>query len=142
MSEKNKKADTKRVTLEVPVEKRAAGVKLPLGNPTILAKDFNSEKLPENLARIFEKINAKGKEGCKLSVLCPKTSEGKYTRWLLRTLINMGAARAIPEEKKEKAATTKPKASKKLTIAGAVAKRKRHLAKAGAVPAEAVAKSA
>jgi len=137
MSE-NKKADTKkRVTLEVPVEKRAAGVKLPFGNPLIIARGDGS-KLPENLARVFEKIEKHGKDGVRLNTICPKSSEGRYARWLIRTLVKLEAVKAVPEE----AATTKPKASKKLTIAGAVAKKKRHLAKAGAAPAEAVAKSA
>jgi hypothetical protein len=128
-TEKEKKPE--RVTLEIPVGKRAAGYKLPLGNPTIIAKgDVNVAKLPINLAALFEKIAKHGKDGVKLSILAPKTAEGRYARWLIRILGNLGHVRAVEETKEEKASTKKSsekkssgKAPKALTIAKAAARK-------------------
>jgi hypothetical protein len=116
-TKKSAEQKPERVTLAIPPEKRAAGVKLPSGNPQVVAREFNAAKLPTNLKTLFEKIEKHGKEGCKLSTLCPKTPEGKYTRWLLRTLVNMGAARAIPEPKVVEKAITKKAPSKKSSTA-------------------------
>jgi len=99
---KTKKPEVIRST--VPPEKRAKGTKLPLGNPTIVARDFNAAKLPENLKAIYDKVAKLGKEGVRLSTLCPKSSTGKYARWLIRQLVKMEAVKAIAETEPAKAA--------------------------------------
>ena len=117
------KKKTERVVNSTPAEKRAFGVKLPFGNPTIIAyADAATSKLPANLLALYEKVAAKGKDGVKLSTLCPKTPEGKYTRWLVRQLVKQEAFRAEDEPKVEKIA--KPKKAAK------AAKTKNPLAKA------------
>ena len=92
-----------KVTL-VPTEKRAKGVRLPTGNPTLVAgTQADAEKLPANLAAIYAKVEAKSKDGIRLAALCPKGSAGRYARWLIRQLVKLGALKAVPEEKEKKA---------------------------------------
>jgi hypothetical protein len=131
---KAKEEKKERVTLDIPVEKRAAGEKLPLGNPTILSAKSDGTKLPDNLRKVWERVEARGKDGIKLSVLCPKDASGRYTRWLVRTLAKLGYLKAIPEPQEEKGEKkTSKKTSKSLTIAKAAARKfagRKHLAKA------------
>ena len=99
MKEKSKKPEVVRNT--TAPDKRAKGVKLPGGNPTLVARKTDTAKLPPNLLALYQKIEGKGKEGMKLSALCPQSSAGRYTRWLLRQLVKLEALEAVAEPKPE-----------------------------------------
>lgn len=106
-----------RVLLEVPIPKRALGVRLPVGNPTIvLAKKVDVSAIPNYLRPVWEKVERAGKDGIKIDTLAhPGTGEGRVARWHVRTLMNEkcgGFLKAIPEPKSEK--------PKNITIANAV----------------------
>ena len=87
-----------KVTL-LPTEKRAKGVRLPTGNPTLVAEKVDAAGLPANLLKIYRKVEGGGKGGVKLGALCPKDSAGRYARWLVRQLVKRGAVRAQAEKK-------------------------------------------
>jgi hypothetical protein len=124
-AEKTEKKEEKP-KLEIPVEKRALGEKLPPGNCTIISAKSDGSRLPENLRKVWERVEGKGKDGIKLNVLCPKDAAGRYTRWLVRTLAKLGYLKAIPEPKEEK---SEKKASKKSTKDGSIAKAVKNRAK-------------
>ena len=88
-----------KVTL-VPPEKRAKGVRLPTGNPTLVAEKVDAASLPANLLKIYRKVEGGSRAGVRLAALCPKGPAGRYARWLVRQLVKRGAVRAQAEKKR------------------------------------------
>lgn len=130
---KEEKAD--RVVLDVPIPQRALGIKLPSGNPVIVAVKTDPEKVPTYLRPVFDRVLKAGKDGIKIDALAPTdTGEGRVHRWHVRTLMNEkcgGFLKAIPDPTREK----KPKV-KELSIAKAAAKKAKKAAAAKKVASE------
>jgi hypothetical protein len=115
MEKKTQKAE--RIMNTVSADQRAKGIKLPHGNPNIVAvTEKSAAKLPTSLVAVFEKIESKGKEGIKLESLRVIESLGasRHIQWKVRTLVKMGFVKAIAEPKP----AAKPK---ELSIKNAVA---------------------
>ena len=101
-----------RIINTVSPAQRAKGIKLPHGNPSIVALDKSAAKLPTSLVAIFTKIESEGKEGVKLESLRGIKSLGasRHITWKVRTLVKMEYVKAVAEPKEvtsKKAATTK-----------------------------------
>jgi hypothetical protein len=110
-----KEKKVERILNELPSAKRAFGFKLPHGNPTITAEDKSSAKLPTSLVPVFEKIEAKGKDGIKLEALRAIESLGasRHVQWKVRILGKMGYVKVTAETKEVKVKVTKTHSIKK-----------------------------
>jgi hypothetical protein len=102
MEKKEKVVKEKSKVKVIPAEKAAYGVRLPAGNPTLVAvANASTDELPANLLKLFVKIRAAGKAGVHVSTICGKGAAGKYARWLVRQLCKRSLIEATPEPKAE-----------------------------------------
>jgi hypothetical protein len=119
---KNKTKKPKLIT--VPVT--SLGISFSPGDPRLVAVvGYDAVKLSDKLAKVFRKIEKRGRAGLRLSAL------DRYRRWSARFLLKIGALREIPDpetgkagkkagaQKKPAKAAAKPLAPKTLTLAKA-----------------------
>ena len=102
------KNKTKLIT--VPVT--SLGISFSPGDPRLVAvRGYDATKLSTKLAKVFRKIERRGRAGLRLSGL------DRYRRWSARFLLKIGALREVPEAKKK--AASKRAAAKKAARASA-----------------------
>ncbi len=120
---KNKTKKPKLIT--VPVT--SLGISFSPGDPSLVAvRGYDATKLSDKLAKVFRKIEKRGRAGLRLSAL------DRYRRWSARFLLKIGALREVPEGKKKAVAKRAP--AKKPARASTPAK-----ASTAAAPANAIA---
>jgi hypothetical protein len=91
------------------------GISFSPGDPRLVAvRGYDATKLSDKLAKVFRKIEKRGRAGLRLSTL------DRYRRWSARFLLKIGALREVQEAKKK--ATPKKPAAKKPARASAQAK--------------------
>jgi hypothetical protein len=91
------------------------GISFSPGDPHLVAvRGYDATKLSAKLAKVFRKIEKRGRAGLRLSAL------DRYRRWSARFLLKIGALREVPEAKKK--AAPKRAAAKKPASAAAPAK--------------------
>jgi len=79
--------------------RKSLGVKLPPGNPTLVAKNVESAKLPDRVRSLYLLI-ARKKEGVPLAAV---TKGSPHRRWSVRILLTLKGITVVPEQtKKEK----------------------------------------
>jgi hypothetical protein len=118
---KNKTKKPKLIT--VPVT--SLGISFSPGDPHLVAaRGYDATKLSAKLAKVFRKIEKRGRAGLRLSAL------DRYRRWSARFLLKIGALREVPEAKKK--AAPKKSSAKKPARASAPAKAAPALAPANA----------
>jgi hypothetical protein len=91
---KNKTKKPKLIT--VPVT--SLGISFSPGDPHLVAvRGYDATKLSAKLAKVFRKIEKRGRAGLRLSTL------DRYRRWSARFLLKIKALREVPEAKKKTA---------------------------------------
>jgi hypothetical protein len=91
---KNKTKKPKLIT--VPVT--SLGISFSPGDPHLVAvRGYDATKLSDKLAKVFRKIEKRGRAGLRLSAL------DRYRRWSARFLLKIKALREVPEAKKKAA---------------------------------------
>jgi hypothetical protein len=82
------------------------GISFSPGDPRLVAvRGYDATRLSAKLAKVFRKIEKRGRAGLRLSAL------DRYRRWSARFLLKIGALREVPEA--EKKAAPKRGAAKK-----------------------------
>jgi hypothetical protein len=96
---KNKTKKPKLIT--VPVT--SLGISFSPGDPTLVAvRGYDATKLSAKLAKVFRKIEKRGRAGLRLSSL------DRYRRWSARFLLKIGALREVPQAKQKAAPKRAP----------------------------------
>jgi hypothetical protein len=89
---KNKTKKPKLIT--VPVT--SLGISFSPGDPRLVAvRGYDATKLSPKLAKVFRKIEKRGRAGVRVSAL------DRYRRWSARFLLKIGALREVPDAKKK-----------------------------------------
>ena len=68
----------------------------------VAVRGYVSSRLTPKLAKVFRKIEKRGRAGLRLSAL------DRYRRWSARFLLKIGALREVPEAKKKAAPKRAP----------------------------------